>query len=98
MALYDPNEFPEAEVVNGFTLAEFLDWARTKPADEEYDFCDPSACAVAQFGIAAGRRDLDNITTHEMKLMCPGAYDAVHPLYGGWTFGALVERLESALA
>lgn len=38
-----------------FTIADVLAWARTKPADEEYDYCSNGNCAVAQFLKETGR-------------------------------------------
>jgi hypothetical protein len=32
-----------------FTIADVLAWARTKPADEKYDYSDSGNCALCQF-------------------------------------------------
>jgi hypothetical protein len=97
MALYDPA--PRETVVSpDFTIAEFLDWARRKPANERYDYCDSSVCALAQFGLETGRghlveasgtaflNRLENRRLHEAVLRQPE------------TFGALVTRLEALSA
>lgn len=96
MALYDPNEAP-AEAKAGFTLAELLAWAKTKPADEPYDYCDSRSCALAQFGLATGRSYLAgkngtsvlNAWRELRDAACGPGHD---------TFGLLVTRLEKALA
>jgi hypothetical protein len=97
MALYDPREFPEAETVSkDFTLADVLVWARTKPADEAYDYCSSHRCALAQFGIATGRPHLVGPDGTDLLLQRPALNDALagSPL----TFGAFADRLEQALA
>jgi hypothetical protein len=97
VALYDPNEFPETEVTQDFTLADVLAWARTKPADEEYRYEDSHYCAVAQFGRATGRPRLIGVgTSFEIDKFCPGLGKAA--VSGNLTFGAFTKRLESALA
>jgi hypothetical protein len=82
--------------MSDFTIADVLVWARTKPADEAYDFYDASVCAIAQFGEATGRQrliDLSDLTAGDEAAGLPlGLSDAV--IGGDWTFGALVERLE----
>jgi hypothetical protein len=46
----------EAPVVSpDFTVAEFLAWVRTKPADERYEYCDPGNCALCGFLRETGR-------------------------------------------
>lgn len=92
MALYDPREFPETKT--DFTLADVLAWARTKPANEEYQFLNSSMCAVAQFGIETRRPYLiavDDLTTID-PILCDVAVE------GDWTFGAFADRLEKKLA
>lgn len=37
-----------------FTHA-ILEWARSKPADEAYDYCSPDSCAISQFLRDTGR-------------------------------------------
>jgi hypothetical protein len=38
-----------------FTVADVLAWARTKPANEAYDYSEPGACALCQFLRETGR-------------------------------------------
>ena len=38
-----------------FTISDVLAWARTKPADERYDYSDGSNCALCQFLDETGR-------------------------------------------
>jgi hypothetical protein len=38
-----------------FTIADVLAWARTKPADERYNYVDPHNCAISQFLRDTGR-------------------------------------------
>lgn len=99
MALYDPNEFPqEVETTKDFTLADVLAWARTKPADERYSYCNADNCAVAQFGRETGRPHLIDIgflalEDWDLNEAAQGDGDA-----STWTFGAFADRLEKALA
>ena len=97
MALYDPKQFPEAETVStDFSLADVLAWARTKPADEAYDYCSSHRCALAQFGIATGRPHLVGPDGTDLLLQRPILNNALAE--STLTFGALVDRLEQALA
>jgi hypothetical protein len=86
-------------MANDFTVADVLAWARTKPADEEYDFCDPGNCAIAQFGRETGRAGLSNLACFELEAVRPGLLDALNPGYthrcGFYSYGGLVERLEA---
>lgn len=99
MSLYDPGEFPsevptqkiDAAPSLDFTVADVLAWARTKPADEAYNYCDENNCAIAQFGKATKRPHLIDVTDPSSAF--PFLRDA---LYGGpLCFGALVKRLEA---
>jgi hypothetical protein len=76
-----------------FTVAELLAWARTKPANERYDFTNSRICALAQFGRATNRAHL--IGPDGTAALCdwPELQDAMAG--GAETFGALVERLEA---
>jgi hypothetical protein len=87
-------EVVPAPTVN-FTVAEFLDWARTKPADEGYGYMDACKCACGQFADFAGidwrarcsaaekaRWDFEAKYEHQLR---------DHPR----TFGALAKRLET---
>lgn len=97
MALYDPKEFPN-ETKADFTLADVLAWARTKPAGEEYNFCDASNCAVAKFGRETGRDHLIGIVC--LRADYPILEDVAQGPYGDredWTLGAFADRLEQAL-
>jgi hypothetical protein len=86
-----------------FTIADVLAWARTKPADEEYDFLDPGVCALGLF--ARERRGFSKRSAaHEryrglVALELRNAVQGVGRGYGPerWTFGALVTRLEALL-
>lgn len=78
-----------------FTIADVLNWARTKPADEGYDYFDAGNCAVAQFGRETGRDHLVDLSSTEIDKACPGLDDII--IEFGWTFGALVSRLEAAV-
>lgn len=75
-----------------FTIAEFLAFCRSKPADEEYCFVNARACAIAQFGEATGRPHLVGLLSGGIPF---GLCDIVNPLRGDHTFGALAERLEA---
>lgn len=93
MSLYDPGEFPnEVETTTDFSLADVLAWARTKPADEKYDYIDAEICAVAQFGRETDRPYLIDISLGNYPELEKAACD------GPWTFGAFVARLEQAMA
>jgi hypothetical protein len=85
-----------------FTIQEVLAWARTKPADEAYDYGDSFTCALAKFGKATNRPHCIGCEgtqlLREMPVLKaalnPGADElrAGLPLYK--TYGALVQRLE----
>lgn len=99
MALYDPNEFPETKVGADFTLADVLAWARTKPADEVYSYYDAGSCAATQFGRETGRDYL--VRVGDLRQRYFDLDEIVQGTRGcpqDWTFGKLVQRLESALA
>lgn len=38
------------------TLPHLINWLKTKPADEAYDYCEPDNCLVAQYLRAQGYR------------------------------------------
>jgi hypothetical protein len=79
-----------------FTISDVLAWARTRPADERYNFIDKNACAIAQFGIATERPHLVGLYTEQLADL--GLLDALCPVKGpSWecTFGGLVKRLEA---
>lgn len=87
-----------------FTISDVLAWARTKPADERYDYDDVANCAMCQFLRDTGRAsdpnvgsltwdDLDNLETLDSVPFDPRLDKVVK--HGSHTFGALVTRLEA---
>ena len=84
-----------------FTIADVLAWARTKPAEERYDFTEPSTCALGQFArevrgyskLSAAREDYGLLVSPELRRAAQG--DGNIPRNVKWTFGALVTRLEA---
>jgi hypothetical protein len=70
---------------------QFISWLHTKPAGEEYNYCNPRVCALAQFGAEMGYDHLIGLEGVENRY--PDIYDALNPLVGGFTYGALRERL-----
>lgn len=91
---------PSAMATADFSLFDVLVWARTKPADETYDFTNSRQCALAQFGAATGRQHLIGKDGTELLRLWPALKEAVNP--GTWgkyptefTLGALVKRLEA---
>jgi hypothetical protein len=92
-----------------FTIADVLAWARTKPADERYDYTASSNCALCQFLRETGRGVNPSVGPDgwsggerggNYKLLPAGINNAVQdvdsdaPRTVGWTFGELVKRLE----
>lgn len=82
-----------------FSVADVLAWARTKPADERYDFTDSTQCAIAQFGAATNRPELCNLLSRQLQNAVGTDLFFAAVATGGnsseWTFGAFVKRLES---
>lgn len=82
------------------SLAEqFLDFCRSKPADETYNIDRADVCAFAQFAEAIGlpnpeRRDLADVPEPIRGALYPT--DDTESMFVG-TFGALATRLEEAL-
>jgi hypothetical protein len=74
-----------------FSIAELLEWARTKPKDEAYRFCDYRNCALTQFGRATGRTYLVGIGDVTPFI---GKGKAFNALVLSRTFGELVSELE----
>lgn len=70
---------------------QFLDFCRSKPRDELYDYVEPSECAFAQFALDHG------IPNHSRKSseLPAGIDDLVRGRPR--TFGALADRLSGAL-
>jgi hypothetical protein len=78
------------------------DWARTKPADEAYNYTSPCNCAIAQFLIASGISDAPGVGDEDW--LDYGAPNIRHPISKSLnmavldhprTFGALADRLSS---
>jgi hypothetical protein len=87
-----------------FTIADVLAWARTKPADEVYNYADFRNCAICQFLKETGRCADPAVTGSRWRCRSRGgriyaSFDkrinaaANGPRYKD-TFGELVERLE----
>jgi hypothetical protein len=92
-----------ATVSPDFTVAEFLAWVRTKPADEEYDYGAPHDCAICQF-LKATARTAPNavigmvywVDVNGDARRIPFSVDKAADNGGqDWTFGALAKRLET---
>ena len=113
MALYDPKQFPDADIVpapvsDGFTVAEFLDWVRTKPADERYPYDDPDNCALCIFLRETLRAEAPSVAPHIGS--SPGFWNdgsgerrpypaeiepaLEDPISRDWTWGSLALRLK----
>ena len=85
-------------MAQSFTYA-ILEWARTKPADEAYDYADAQNCAVAQYGQYCGRDDLIGLDPFDFMDRFPLVERAANPDFPGpMTFGGFAKRLEEALA
>ena len=75
-------------------LAEFASWCETQPTDAQYDYLDPCGCAIAQYfkhmgkdyEVAGAFGDRPETKAERAALAEPQ------------TFGALAERLRSAIA
>jgi hypothetical protein len=87
-------------MASDFTVSDVLAWARTKPADERYDFTHAGECALGQFAREVrGYSKLDadcgfyedhGLVSDALLEAAAGPEDS-----GDWqTFGAFVERLE----
>lgn len=74
---------------------QFLDFCRSKPAEEAYPFWHAERCAVGQF-----------IASRGLNVFEGEGWDIFDRLHDGtgtvgdepWTFGALADRLEKALS
>jgi hypothetical protein len=51
-----------------FTIADVLEWARTKPADEVYYYYDSFDCALCQFLKGTQRADEPHVSPHRVGL------------------------------
>lgn len=74
---------------------QFLAFARSKPAGEEYNASDISNCAIAQFGRDAGFSHLVDCGWVPEPFADPVLGEG---MAGAWTWGALADRLEKALS
>ncbi len=85
----------QAPVSPDFTVKDVLEWARTKPAGEAYDYTAASRCALAQFGQATDRRHLIDLPyLHDRYPVIGAAVQGVGRRVD-WTYGGLVRRLEA---
>jgi hypothetical protein len=75
-----------------FSIPQFLAWARSKPADEEYEFCLADECALGQFLQAkCGFSAMDCYRNDPFARLDISIRQA---LGTSDSFGALVTRLE----
>ena len=87
-----------------FTLSQILAWARTKPAEEAYEYTANENCALCQFIRETGRADHPSVGAHywnEWEGVTYGRLIARHTFPDGLantlqarSFGELVSRLE----
>lgn len=72
------------------TLSRFIEWLRTMPADQKYDWPDSRKCACAQFyGVGWS---LANERVYQREKVDLN----VLAMRGEWTFGALLDRALAA--
>jgi hypothetical protein len=96
-APFDPayGDVVEAPTVSpDFTVAEFLAWVRTKPADEEYDYYSACGCALGQFCGVTGRNWFGDYAAFNARNVFEVAYRE-QLVAEPQTFGALASRLET---
>jgi hypothetical protein len=76
-------------------LKDFIKWLKTRPADETYDYTEPTKCAIAQYRNARG---IQPVALKSGEIPHP-FYMIVHPPYRSepWTFGAALKRARAAL-
>jgi hypothetical protein len=83
------------------TLADLIAWLRTKPAEEEYNYANPSDCALAQFFKARGYRlrglscnDFDVVggKSYEFPLEWVALANYIVPYRVPRTFGKMLEN------
>ena len=81
-------------------MQQFEEFARSKPADEKYEYQNPKECAVAQFAKSLGMDDQYYGLFDEKKIINPEPdyifveaeiYSATQP----HTFGALAVRIKN---
>lgn len=80
-----------------FTISDVLAWARTKPADERYNFIDAANCALGCF-----LRETRNVSEIDLYANDPYFAEIEHSplgraLIGARTYGELVELLERSV-
>jgi len=75
-----------------FSITQFRDWARTKPADERYFFQDCRKCALAQFLRETGRAQYPIVTIEGVW------FDRAEPAQGGPAQGWVSEAINEAVA
>jgi hypothetical protein len=76
-----------------FTIADVLAWARTKPADEAYDYFNCRECALAQFSRHIGLPTFNPRRSEMEQYKNLGEHLIAEPK----TFGALAGRLAALL-
>lgn len=85
---------------------QFLDFCRSKPADEEFDPTESSECAFYQFADANGIPDPDRDALDIPEVIWQAIVDCVQTRRrpgkffareDKYTFGALADRLEAEL-
>jgi hypothetical protein len=77
---------------------QFLDFCRSKPAAEEYNYWSTNACAVSQFGNEIGYLPVGRCLAASPEIH--GLHDRfAHTVYAKpQTFGALASRLATELS
>jgi hypothetical protein len=88
-----------------FTIVDVLEWSRTKPAGEGYDYGEPGECAIAQFLRETGRAANPNVGEFAWRdggkgTLLPPHLDALvfaDRDVSQRTFGALAQRIEALM-
>lgn len=93
--LYDPKW--DIQTKARPTLRDFIRWLRTKDANASYDWSDPRGCACAQFYRERGEYP-DWIPANRKAREAEGVDINVLASQNGWTYGALLQRCQEALA
>lgn len=96
--LYDP----KWDVQNKPVFRDFIEWLKIQDPKEYYDWSDASNCACAQFYRERGEFAPDWIVTNrkvrEAESIDINMLASNHGVHSGWTFGALLQRCQEALA
>jgi hypothetical protein len=80
--------------MRNFDIEAFKAFVASKPADEAYDGCDPSKCALAQFGYRSATKE--SVPADIFWAAVFNGPSSKKPR--GWsTFGALADRLATPL-